>query len=235
MKLLSDASANTKLAKGISKGYLSFPLHLAPATLSGFETCPKRTPGCTAACLNTSGMGAFSTTQQSRINKTKFFFEDREGFLKQLVKEIRSAIKSATKKGMIPCFRLNTTSDISWEKYSIEDGKNIFEMFPDIMFYDYTKVLGRKVSGIKNYHLTFSAAENNQGDVLKAIESGMNVAVVFETLPETYLGRKVVSGDETDLRFLDPSRVIVGLTAKGKAKKDTSGFVVRFNVGLKAA
>lgn len=235
MKLLSAIKANTKIQKGIASGYATFPLHLAPANLSGYEACVKRTVGCTHSCLNTAGRGKFTRTQLSRINKTKFFFEQRQTFLTQLVKEIRSGIKSAKKQGLIPCFRLNTTSDIPWEKYTVEDGKNIFQMFPDIQFYDYTKILGRKVSHIPNYHLTFSAAESNQEDVKKAIAQGMNVAVVFDELPATYLGRKVISGDETDLRFLDDANVIVGLVAKGKAKKDTSGFVVRFNVGLKLA
>jgi hypothetical protein len=63
-------------------------------------------------------------------------------------------------------------------------------------------------------------------DVRLALSNGMNVAAVFHKVPETYLGRTVINGDETDLRFLDPKGVIVGLKAKGKAKKDTTGFVV---------
>jgi len=54
----------------------------------------------------------------------------------------------------------------------------------------------------------------------------MNVAVVFDTIPDKYMGITVVDGTETDLRFLDPSFVVVGLKANGKAKKDASGFVV---------
>jgi hypothetical protein len=37
----------------------------------------------------------------------------------------------------------------------------------------------------------------------------------------------VIDGTETDLRFLDPNNVVVGLKANGKAKKDVSGFVVQ--------
>jgi hypothetical protein len=135
-------------------------------------------------------------------------------------------IKQAEKKGLIPAFRLNGTSDLSWEKYEVAEGKNIFQMFPDVQFYDYTKVLGRKVSHIPNYHLTFSQADGNIEDVIKAKEAGMNIATVFRSVPEIHLDRTVVNGDETDLRFLDPKNVIVGLKAKGKAKKDTSGFVI---------
>ena len=83
----------------------------------------------------------------------------------------------------------------------------------------------RKVSHLSNYHLTFSAADGNDMDVRLAASSGMNVAAVFRTVPETYVGRTVVNGDETDLRFLDPKGVVIGLKAKGKAKKDTSNFV----------
>ena len=102
-----------------------------------------------------------------------------------------------------------------------------FEMFDYVQFYDYTKVLGRKVAKYKNYHLTFSAADGNDADVDKAIAQGMNVAMVFDKVPETYMGRPVIDADEDDLRFLDPKGVIAGLKAKGRAKKDTSGFVRR--------
>jgi hypothetical protein len=128
-------------------------------------------------------------------------------------------------------FRLNGTSDLSFEKYSIMGtGKNIFQLFPQVQFYDYTKILGRKIAHIDNYHLTFSAADGNDADVLGAMAQGYNVATVFgfkktQPMPDSYQGRTVFNGDESDLRFLDPKGVIVGLYAKGKAKKDTSGFV----------
>jgi len=228
---------NPKLLKGQKKGYLSSVLHLAPADLSGKNTCPKATAGCKAACLNTAGRGGIfkkgettNTIQQARIRKTKMFFEMRDVFMFELVREIKNTIKLATKKDLIPVFRLNGTSDISWEKYSVRrDGteyNNIFEAFPEVQFYDYTKIVGRKVSHIPNYHLTFSKADGNDMDVRLAASNGMNVAAVFKELPETYIGRPVINGDETDLRFLDPKGVIVGLKAKGKAKKDTSGFVI---------
>jgi len=230
MKLLS--TGNPKLLKGEKKGYMSFVLHLAPADLSGKNTCPKATAGCKAACLNTAGRGGIfkkgettNVIQQARIRKTKMFFEQRDEFMTLLSKEIQAGIKKAEKLGYIPAFRLNGTSDLSWEKYRI-DGKTIFELFPDVQFYDYTKVNNRKVSHIKNYHLTFSKADGNDMDVRLAASNGLNVAAVFRSLPETYLGRPVINGDETDLRFLDPKGVIVGLKAKGKARKDTSGFVV---------
>lgn len=225
-KLLS--TANPKIQKGSKLGYLSFILHLAPADLSGKEVCPKRTAGCTAACLNTAGRGGMfrkgentNVIQQARIRKTKYFFENREGFLADLEKDIARAIKFAAKQGLTPVFRLNGTSDLSWEKYGI------IEKFPSVQFYDYTKVFGRKVAHLPNYHLTFSAADGNDSDVERAINAGMNVTVVFDRLPEEYMGRKVFDADDTDLRFLDPKGVVLGLKAKGRAKKDTSGFVRR--------
>lgn len=234
MKLLS--TANPKIQKGSKLGYLSFILHLAPADLSGKEVCPKRTAGCTEACLNTAGRGGMfrkgettNTIQQARIRKTRMFFEDREYFMTLLAQDILKGIKQAKKLGLTPVFRLNGTSDLAWEKYTIGDatGANIFETFPHVQFYDYTKVLGRKVAKYKNYHLTFSAADGNDADVAKAVAQGMNVAMVFDRLPETYMGKTVFNADDTDLRFLDPKGVIAGLKAKGRAKKDTSGFVRR--------
>ena len=225
---------NPKLLKGQKQGYLSSVLHFAPADLSGKEVCPKRTAGCTAACLNTAGRGGIfkkgestNVIQQARIRKTKMFFENREQFFKDLTREIDGTLNKAKKLGLTAVFRLNGTSDLAWEKYTIGDtGLNIFQMFPEVQFYDYTKINNRKVSHIPNYHLTFSKADGNDMDTRIAISNGMNVAVVFKDVPKTYLGRPVINGDETDLRFLDPKGVIVGLKAKGKAKKDTTGFVV---------
>lgn len=235
MKLLS--TGNPKIMKGIERGFNTYILHLAPANLAGYDTCPKRTEGCTAACLNTAGRGGMfkkgentNIIQKARIRKTKMFFEDRSAFMAMLVADIKLAIKQSEKKGLTPVFRLNGTSDLSFEKYEVADGKNIFQMFPEVQFYDYTKILGRKVSHISNYHLTFSAADGNDVDVSKAIMAGMNIATVFGLkksveMPSDFNGIKVFNGDDSDLRFLDPKNVIVGLYAKGRAKKDTSGFV----------
>ena len=220
-KLLS--TANPKIQKGTAKGYLSFILHLAPADLSGNEVCPKRTKGCTDACLNTAGRGGMfkkgentNMIQKARIRKTQYFFADRAGFMDDLATDIMKAVNFARRKGLKPVFRLNGTSDLSWEKYGI------IEQFPTIQFYDYTKVLGRKTAHLPNYHLTFSAADGNDADVQKALAQGMNVTVVYDRIPEG-----VYSADEDDLRFLDPRVGIIGLKAKGRAKKDTSGFVKR--------
>jgi len=227
-KLLS--TANPKIQKGTKLCYLSFILHLAPADLSGRETCPKRTAGCTAACLNTAGRGGMfkrgentNMIQKARIRKTQYFFDNRAAFMQDLMQDIAKAMNYAAKKGLTPVFRLNGTSDISWEKYVVNgQGDNIFQMFHMVQFYDYTKVLGRKVKHLDNYHLTFSKADGNDADVAEALLQGMSVVAVYDAIPAG-----VPSADETDLRFLDPRGIMLGLKAKGRAKKDYSGFVIR--------
>ena len=235
MNLLT--TGNPKILKGHVHGYLSSILHLAPYNLSGHQVCIKATSGCAAACLNTAGRGgiikAGETTniiQQARIRKTKLLFSNRDYFMGLLAEDIIKTIRYAENHNLVPVFRLNGTSDIVWEKIPYNGFKNIMQAFPTVQFYDYTKILNRKVPA--NYHLTFSAADGNDKDVIKAIDQGYNVAVVFNTkkgqpLPEQYLGLPVFNGDDSDLRFLDPRGVIVGLYAKGKAKHDTTGFVKR--------
>jgi len=220
---------NTKTVKGEAMGYMTFIMHLAPSTLSGYNTCPMASEGCASACLNTAGRGRFTAIQEARIRKTKWFFENRETFMAQLVKDIEAAERKAEREGMVPVFRLNGTSDIRWETVPVTiDGvtyPNIFLAFPNRQFYDYTKLTNRKVKAL-NYHLTFSRSESNEIDALRMLGQGMNVAVVFDELPAKWAGVKVIDGTETDLRFLDEQGVIVGLVAKGKAKKDSSGFTV---------
>ena len=226
MKLLGIA--NTKTMKGEKYGYQTYIMHLAPSTLSGYQVCPMASPGCASACLNLSGMGKFSNVQAARIAKTKWFFEDREAFMAQLVKEVEAAIRKSARLGSTPAFRLNGTSDIRWEQYAVVrngvEYRNIMEAFPTTQFYDYTKLTNRNFVP-SNYHLTFSRSETNHMDTIRMM-SQMNVAVVFDTIPDKYMGITVVDGTDSDLRFLDPSFVIVGLKANGKAKKDQTGFTV---------
>ena len=217
-------ATNTKLEKGNKFNWTTKGLSLAPANLSGKQFCPHRSPGCEAACLNTSGMGVFSNVQEARINKAKFLIERRADFLAQLEKELANLNKRAG-KGKQVAVRLNVLSDLPWH--------NLIDMskFQNIKFYDYTPNPKRMIEFLRgelpaNYHLTFSRKENNQAVVELIANMGGNVAVVFNKLPQTYLGKPVVDGDASDLRFLDPRGVIVGLKAKGKGKKDTSGFVI---------
>jgi hypothetical protein len=229
MSLLN--SGNSKTRKGEKKGYTTFGLHLAPANLSGFNVCKDASIGCTDACLNTAGRGAMNSVQKARIKKTLFFFKDKQKFLAELWAEVAKSIKSASRKGMTPCFRLNLTSDLPWEKIKF-NGQNVFEAFPLVTFYDYTKSAERMTAFVNgempsNYHLTFSRSETNGAIALAILRSGGNVAMVFrKSIPSTYFGHDVVDGDETDLRFLDGSGKIVGLKEKGLAKKDETGFVL---------
>lgn len=238
MKLL-NLDQNPKTVKGQKWGYRTAILYLAPHKLSGYNTCPQATAGCSAACLNTAGFGGiYKSVQESRIRKTKMFYEDRANFMLQLEKEIANFVAKTKKearrkhKKIIPCIRLNGTSDIQWETVSFVGAdkkryKNMMERFPYIQFYDYTKIWKRTKKTLpENYHLTFSLAEDNDLNAKKALKSGTNVAVVFrKSLPVVYWGTTVINADETDLRFLDGTGVICGLKAKGKARKDTSGFV----------
>jgi hypothetical protein len=172
--------------------------------------------------------------QAARIRRTRFFKNNKEAFIDQLVSEIRKHIKIANKNSLIPCVRLNGTSDLPYENIKI--GKtfaNIFDFFPDVQFYDYTKVpvrLRSKALDIPNYHLSFSLSENNTEKAKEAANAGMNVVVVFarkkkDPLPDKFWQKRVIDGDVSDLRFLDPKGVIVGLRSKGRGKQDKSGFV----------
>lgn len=260
--------ANPKVEKGLGAGYWTFILHLAPAKLSGFNVCPMATAGCEAACLNTAGRGGMmkgvarltsediasgkvNAIQAARIRKTRWFFESRESFMFALVRDMERAIKLARSQGYQPVFRLNGTSDIRWEAIRVpamagtwsskpEGSANVFEHFPDVQFYDYTKLPNRKRLPA-NYTVVFSLADGNREQAVQAFRNGLNVAAVFRDKATVafyqdngfvlaaagdYVVAEVVNGDETDLRFLDKRGVVVGLFAKGNAKRDTSGFVV---------
>ena len=223
-KLLN--AGNYKTRKGEKYGWKTYGIHLAPYNLSGKNVCSSASAGCSTACLNTAGRGIMHSVQDARVKKTRRFFEDRDGFLSQLYKEIKSSIKSATKKELKSCFRLNLTSDILWERL-------VVEKFPQVQFYDYTKHLKRFVRFLEgklpsNYHLTYSRDETTPDTLIKSLcASGGNVAVVFrKKLPKTWLGIEVIDGDDSDLRFEDGNGKIVGLVEKGKAKDDDTGFVV---------
>jgi hypothetical protein len=211
---------NAKTIKGLKYNYQTAIIYMASHKQSGFNVCPMASVQCSNDCLFFAGYGAFKFTQRARIKKTKRYFLDRINFMNQLKHEIDLFIKRAKKNNIKPCIRLNGTSDISYENFKFDNGLNIFESFPNLVFYDYTKVDKRMSKYLKgelpkNYHLTFSRDETNQFKVLETLNSGGNVAVVFQKyLPKVWKGYKVINGDETDLRFLDQKNVIVGLTHK---------------------
>jgi len=231
---LLSIGTNAKTIKGDKYGFKTGVLYLAPYDLSGHQTCPMaKLAGCIEGCLNTAGRGAFTNVQKARIAKTNRFMSMRQAFMTDLVKSIRFLIRKAEKDHMIPLVRLNGTSDIRWEDITfMHEGKlqTIFEVFPHLDFYDYTKLSNRK--GIpKNYDLTFSYSGKPEflPFVKKAIDQGMRIAAVFRTrseIPSSFMGREVIDGDDSDIRHNEPKDVIVALYAKGKAKKDYSGFVI---------
>lgn len=234
-KALLSVSSDAKTVKGETLGFLTGILYLAPATTTKWNTCSMaKTAQCDVACLFSAGRGAFSSVQTARINKTVWFFTERNSFMQQLVVDITKLVNKANKQGLKPLVRLNGTSDIRWETVGFTDVNgieyvNIFAAFPDIQFYDYTKDANRKKLP-SNYDLTFSysGVEGFQPFVAKALKKQMRIAVVFrkeQDIPATFMGIPVVSGDNSDVRHLD-DKVIVGLYAKGKAKLDTTGFVV---------
>ena len=216
-------TADAKTSKGNKKGYLTGILYLAPADLSGIEVCVARTLGCTGSCLFTAGRGKFYSVTRARVIKTLAYHFDKPRFILTIKESIRQLLVTAKNSKMIPVVRLNGTSDILWERNT-----DIMQSFPDTQFYDYTKVAQRFNFKLPdNYNLTFSSAENNDAQARDVLSKGGNVAVVFRTkaFPENFWNYVVFNGDDTDLRFLDPKGVVVALFAKGKAKKDTTGFV----------
>lgn len=238
-ELLTEA--NVKVRKGEKVGYYSVILHLAPSTVSGYQVCPQASLGCIATCLNTAGRGGMFKTgattnaiQECRKRRTVMFFEQREQFMTLLEADIVHAEKRARKLGLTLVVRLNGTSDLPFEKIRVGQFRNIMERFPLIQFYDYTKVAYRVLQQGKpgfpsNYHLTFSASENNHATCRVILSLGHNVTVVCskDFKAQALTQPTAIDGDETDLRFLDKKGSIVVLSAKGRAKKDSSGFVIR--------
>ena len=226
-KLLS-VNSNPKIDKSnkVSEKYWSCIMHLRPVST---KICPYQDiAGCKSACLNTAGLGGvYPSIQKARQKKTDLFLDDRDEFMKVLVKDIHTFVRACNRKDKRPAIRLNGTSDIQWEYIEIDGYANIFEMFPEIQFYDYTKIPTRKVEHIANYHLTWSYSEANKKYAERFNEVSNNKAVVFNgILPSMFKGLKVIDGDTHDMRFLDEPNSVVGLKAKGKARQDTSGFVI---------
>ena len=242
---LFSISTNAKTIKGEKLGYLTGVLYLAPAKLSGYQVCPMAAVAqCEEACLNLAGLGGvYTSIQKARIAKTKRFFEDRDAFMLDVVKSIKSLVKLARKprrvkgrfaKAFQVLVRLNGTSDIRWELVPVTiDGityANLMEAFPDVQFYDYTKLANRK-NLPENYDLTFSysGVKQYQPQVAKAQKALMRIAVVFrhvQDIPKSFIGMKCIGGDNSDVRHIEKQNVIVALYAKGPAKHDTTGFVV---------
>ena len=229
INLLSQGNTNTKTAKNSLK---TFILYLSPYNLNskGVNICPKASKGCAAACLYSAGRGAFSNVQKARQNKTEYYLRDKKGFIANLSNQIIKEYLKAKKGGYKIAFRLNGTTDVDFvyllQKYANLDISTLKDF---AVFYDYTKILGKAKKYLKhtNYTVTFSRSESNEAETNEAIKLGINVAAVFSgDLPNKYKGAPVVDGDKSDLVMIYNKGVILGLKAKGKAKKDKSGFVI---------
>jgi hypothetical protein len=226
-KLLS-VNSDTKTIKSNKAGFLTGILYLAPYDLSGVNLCPfAKVAQCHVACLNTAGRGNFSNVKSARLRKAKLFNDNRGEFMAQLIEDIHKLKRQAKKKNLQAVVRLNGTSDIEWENIRVGEF-NIFGLFPDLQFYDYTKNPNRK-NLPDNYDLTFSysGVESFIKFNRQALANNMRVATVFKILPAEFMGREVINGDDHDVRFIEDKNIIVGLKAKGKARQDKTGFVIQ--------
>lgn len=218
---------NAKTVKGEPHGWRTGVLFLAPhRTIHGYNLCPRASAGCSKACIFTAGMGHFTYVQQARIRRTREYLSNPGRFYLRLQFEIQEAQRDAARKGFRLALRLNATSD------QPELARRMARLFPSVQLYDYTKLERPWLRTLPNYHITFSRSEDNWDACLKALDHGINVAVVFsrtksQPLPKTWEGYRVVDGDANDLRFLDPAGVIVGLRSKGRGRYDETGFVVQ--------
>lgn len=246
LQLLSQPTQNYKSNKNIKLGYHTYFLSLAHSDISGFNVCPmanklkakeqnNNKSSCSSVCVGYNGNAArFKNVMKGRIKKTQLYFNDREKFMNLLINDIFKAIEFSKEHNKICTFRLNAYSDIKFENikvtYNNKVYNNIFELFSDYKFYDYTKIPNRITPD--NYELTYSYYGNNK-HFKKVLKTNTNIAMVFNKLPENYLGRKVVDADKTDLRLAenDGINVIAGLKFKGSKKALNNavleGFAVR--------
>jgi len=235
LSYLGSINSSAKILKNRKVSNVNtYVLYLAPANQSGYNVCPYSTKECRLGCLATSGRARLEKNkvvkpiENARIKKTKLFFEHNEFFMQWLIAEIEAEKKKKKKKGIPFSVRLNGTSDIQWEHYKV-DNKNIFELFPDVQFYDYTKNYRRMFSTslYKNYHLTYSYNGYNENECISVLKNKMNVAIIFnvknvDQFPAQWNGFPVINGDLTDYRPLDGEGVIVGLKWKNIANKEAN-------------
>jgi hypothetical protein len=244
-RLTAKGISNAKMALNEGHGFRTVGIVLAPHRMAGIgNLCPHASPGCIALCLNESGRTAAdniiaSAIFRARIARARLYYQDRAKFLEMLTYELTRERDRARRDGEKLIVRPNVLSDIDWPRAHPE----IVAQFPDVQFYGYTKnpiAYARWLRGEypSNYYLTFSRSETNEAQALGFLAQRGTVAMVFDTiysaqskrpLPATYKGFIVVDGDLTDLRFLDPTGVIIGLRAKGRARRPAElipGFVI---------
>lgn len=228
-RYLGNSISSSKMRKSYNHGTETYCIYLAPSNLSGYNTCPNSLH-CKEYCLFNSGQNKLqqlsnnnnNRINNARINKTKLFYENRDLFMKILITEIIQTQQHAIENNLDFAVRLNGTSDISPEEFIYQD-KNILQWFPNIQFYDYTKVYNRikLLDKYDNYDLTYSFNGYNWKYCEKFLKQGGKVAVVFETkqLPKYFNNYPVINGNNYDMRYLDPNSSIIGLTYH-KTSKD---------------
>lgn len=224
LSYIGKINNSTKHEKAYKYNELVYTIYLAPANSSGFEVCPGRSKECTDLCLNESGRNRHMDKNVNKINscrikKTQLFFTEHKFFMSWVIHEINVGITRAKKIGYRFSVRLNNTSDISPEMFFIKENgikKNLLQLFPDVQFYDYTKVSGRVelMKKYPNYDITFSFDGYNLKQCLRMLDNNIRVAMVFKNMRESYLGFNVIDGDKYDMRYLDPKKCIVGLKYK---------------------
>jgi hypothetical protein len=231
MNLLSKGTTNHKTVKNILR---TFIMYLSPYRQNdkGVNVCPQASFGCVAACLFTAGMGVFSNVIRARTRRTNLYVNDRDTFCKLLLSELEQISKSSVRRKIKTAIRLNGTSDLDFVAIvKNRTGKDILSL-PNLVFYDYTKIIGKaiKYKDTANYTVTFSRSESNESECLEVLRQGINVSAVFDhkkPLPKVWHGYKVLDGDKHDDLMMSNRGVVFGLIAKGKAKTDQTGFVIR--------
>jgi hypothetical protein len=224
LSYLGGINTSSKIAKNMKVNVMTYCLYLSPAYTSGYDVCSHSTVECRLGCLATSGRAAMdirsnqNIISRARIKKTKLFFEQREFFFGWLVSEIEVYKRKAERMGYVFNVRLNGTSDIDWANEKYMD-LNIFEMFPNTQFYDYTKNHNKFINTPTNYHLTYSYHGRNWDICQELLNKGISIAMVFNVkketeLPLTYKGYIVTNGDLNDNRTADAKGIIIGLKWK---------------------
>jgi hypothetical protein len=232
---LLAVGADSKTPRGEARGILTGILYMTPAETEAdaVNFCPYSTEACRALCIAETGRGPMPSVKRGRARKRALFVGNRAEFLRQLEWDCGALVRASVRRDLKAASRLNGTSDAAWELLA----RGLFARYPGIQFYDYTKIPARYSRFLAgklppNYHLTFSRSEKNEAQCLRFLQNGGNVAVVFGTrkgrpLPQTWHGFRVIDGDVDDYRPADPVNVVVGLRAKGPARRDkSSGFVV---------
>ena len=220
---LGSVAHSAKMSASYRNGTMTYCIYLSPWNLSGHNVCGGG-QNCHKSCLVRSGRekiqeftyGTSNKVMASRIRKTRFFYDDRETFMQIMIHEIKRYQHKAERMNMDFSVRINGTSDLSPLLFrDIESGKNILELFPNIQFYDYTKIPNRikLMREYPNYDVTFSFDGFNNASCEDYLKNGGRVAVVFygNKLPKKFNGWKVIDGNKYDMRYLDEPQSVVGL------------------------